>query len=67
MDNDTFQIWIQDNHPEEILSQEMLYSKLNYIHENPVRAGYVSKASHYLYSSACNYLTGKGILEIDLI
>lgn len=65
--NDTFQIWIQDNHPEEILSQEMLYSKLNYIHENPVRAGYVSISSHYLYSSASNYLTGKGILEIDLI
>jgi putative transposase len=65
--NDTFQIWIQDNYPEEILSQEMLYSKLNYIHENPVRAGHVSKARHYFYSIASNYLTGKGILEIDFI
>lgn len=28
--------------------------------------GWVEKAHHYLYSSASNYVTGKGLLEIEL-
>lgn len=65
--NETYQIWIQDNHPEEILSPEMFYTKLNYIHENPVRAGYVTEAKHYTYSSASNYSSGAGIIEVDFL
>ncbi|WP_313791230.1 hypothetical protein [Lacinutrix neustonica] len=44
-----------------------MWSKLDYIHLNPVRAGLVSKASHYLYSSATNYVNGNGILNIILV
>jgi len=40
-------------------------NKLNYIHLNPVRSGIVEKANHYIYSSASNYSTGKGLLEIE--
>ena len=36
-----------------------------FIHENPVRAGWVEKRGHYLYSSASNYIMGKGIMKID--
>ena len=39
----------------------MLYSKLNYIHENPVRAGYVSEATQYIYRSASNYSNAKRV------
>jgi putative transposase len=43
-------------------------SKLNYIHENPVRAGIVEEAVQYLYSSAGMYAGEKnGVLEIDLL
>jgi hypothetical protein len=31
-----------------------MWSKLDYIHLNPVRAGLVEKASDYLYSSTIN-------------
>jgi hypothetical protein len=40
-------------------------SKLDYIHLNPVRAGYVNKASDYVYSSASNYTNDSGLLTIE--
>lgn len=54
--NKDFQFWKYGNHPKEIYSLRFLWSKLDYIHLNPVRAGLVEKASHYLYSSARNYV-----------
>ncbi|HMR82591.1 MAG TPA: hypothetical protein PKE30_05650 [Niabella sp.] len=42
-------------------------TKLNYIHENPVRAGLVKNPEDYIYSSASNYITGKGIMEVDYL
>ena len=38
-----------------------MWSKLDYIHLNPVRAGIVEKASHYSYSSASNYVNNEGV------
>ena len=35
-----------------ITSESMLMQKVNYIHNNPVEAGFVKKAENYLYSSA---------------
>ena len=61
--NKNYQFWRYGNHAEEIYSGKFLWSKLNYIHLNPVRAGLVRKPSHYLYSSATNYIEGKGILD----
>lgn len=62
--NDKYQFWQYGNHPEEVFTEKFLWQKLDYIHLNPVRAGIVEKASHYLYSSACNYVNGNGLLEI---
>ncbi len=60
-------LWKSGNHPEEISSKEFLLQKLNYIHENPVRASIVSNAADYIYSSASNYAGMKGILNIDFL
>jgi hypothetical protein len=38
--NKEYKIWTGDNHPEEITSQDFLLNKLNYIHNNPIRAGW---------------------------
>lgn len=65
--NDNFKVWTGNNHPEEIQSQDFLRSKLNYIHNNPVRAGLVAEPSHYVYSSAANYENKKGLLEVDFL
>jgi len=37
--------------------------KLNYIHNNPVRAGIVEKEEKYIYSSARDFYNRKGLLE----
>ena len=64
-DNEEFKLWTGDNHPEEIHSNSFFMSKLNYIHQNPVRAGIVLHPAQYLYSSAANYENRKGLIEID--
>lgn len=40
---------------------------MNYIHDNPVRAGWVKEPGDYIYSSASNYISGKGIMKIDYL
>lgn len=63
--NTIFQFWKYGNHPIEIYTEKFMWSKLDYIHLNPVRAGLVEKASHYIYSSASYYLYDTGILKIE--
>ncbi len=65
--DDFFKVWTSNNHPEEIYSNDFLQTKLNYIHQNPVRAGLVDNPVHYKYSSASNYESNKGIMEIDYL
>jgi hypothetical protein len=48
-----YHLWQYTNHPTLLYSNEVILQKQNYIHENPVRAGIVTDASAYLYSSAC--------------
>lgn len=65
--NDVYQLWTHDNHPVELNSNYLIDQKLNYIHQNPVRAGIVANAEDYIYSSATNYCGGKGLMEIDIL
>jgi len=65
--NKEMQIWTNDNHPEECYSREFINTKLNYIHENPVRAGIVRNPEDYVYSSASNYVGMGGIIDVELI
>jgi len=66
--NETYQFWQQDNHPIELSTNEMITQRLDYLHENPVRAGYVWEPQHYKYSSAIDYYTDeKGLLPIELL
>ena len=65
--NSNYQVWIQHNHPIELISPKWIQQKLNYSHQNPVRAGIVSEPHHYLYSSASNYRDGTGILSVTII
>jgi hypothetical protein len=46
------QLWTHENRPEIIYSKPFFDQKLNYIHQNPVRAGWVERPEDYLYSSA---------------
>ena len=65
--NENYQIWTNDNHPEECTGKDFTDKKLLYTHENPVRAGIVAKAEDYLYSSASNYAGLGGFLNVELL
>ena len=64
--NKNYQFWRQDNKPIEVWSNNVIDQKLDYIHENPVEAGFVDHPEDYIYSSARNYAELKGLLEIEL-
>ena len=65
--NKDFQFWQQDNHPIELFSPLVTFQKIDYVHNNPVVAGIVSEAEHYLHSSARDYLGIKGVLDVELL
>ena len=61
------QFWQQHNNPIEIWSLKVFEQKLNYIHYNPVEAGFVTDPIELTYSRARNYGNDDHtILEIDL-
>ena len=66
-DNEKNKLWQKGNHPEIIYTDKFFDQKLNYIHNNPVRAGLVEQPEDYLYSSARDYKGKKGLIEIDTI
>ena len=53
--NTHFQFWQQNNQPIELGTDEKVDRIVNYIHENPVKAGIVCSPEEYLYSSAKSY------------
>lgn len=59
-----YQLWQEGSHPEEIYSERMLIQKIEYIHANPVRRGYVDEPTHWRYSSARNYEGMEGLIEV---
>lgn len=65
--NNDFQFWQQHNHPIELNTNFLLQQKLDYIHQNPVKAGFVNSPEAYTYSSAAAYAGGPGLLDIMLI
>ena len=65
--NQRYKVWQDGNQAKEIYSSGLLYEKLNYIHNNPVKAGLVERAWDYPLSSACDYAGDKGLIEVVLV
>ncbi len=65
--NVNYQIWTHDNHAEEIFSNKFIDQKIEYIHNNPVKAGIVFNPEDYLYSSARDYCGEKGLIEVIVL
>ena len=62
------QIWQEGFHPQLIGTDAMLHQKIHYIHENPVRRGWVEAPEYWRYSSARNYLLDDhSVLELDCL
>lgn len=56
--NLSFQLWLQQNHPIELSTNEMMDQRLNYIHNNPVEAGFVNDPNAWVWSSCSSYENG---------
>ncbi len=65
--NKVYQFWKRDNHPIELVRTDWMWQKINYIHQNPVRAGITVNGVDYLYSSARNDDDLESPLSVTLI
>ncbi len=61
------QFWQQNNQPIELWSNKIIDLKIDYVHNNPVKAGFVSEPRHWKYSSAKNYAGEIGVIDIDFV
>jgi len=60
------QIWQDGSHPQAVMSDEMMRQKLDYLHNNPVKRGWVAAPEHWRYSSAHEWLGGvEPVLKCD--
>ncbi|MCE7057262.1 transposase [Algoriphagus sp. AGSA1] len=63
--DDRIWFWEEGYHGEEVYSKQFFDTKVNYIHMNPVRAGWVAREEDYVWSSASGYFgIKKGMLEL---
>jgi putative transposase len=66
--NQDYQFWQQEYHPIELTTEEMFQRRIEYLHQNPVKAGIVWAPEHYRYSSAADYYNGtNGIIPLVFI
>jgi REP element-mobilizing transposase RayT len=59
-----YQCWEEGSHPQLVDNEDILRQKLEYIHQNPVKRGYVDKAEDWRYSSARNYAGLPGLIPV---
>ena len=62
-----YRFWQEGNEAQEIFLNDYFNQKLNYIHENPVKAEIVNRAEDYRYSSAIDWSGGKGLLDVTIV
>jgi REP-associated tyrosine transposase len=62
-----YQFWQQHNKPIELWSTPVIKQKLEYVHNNPVQAGFVTNPWDWKYSSSRNYAELDSAMEIDHI
>jgi len=63
--NSEYQFWTHENHAMEIHSPWFMKQKMDYLHNNPVKAGWVAEPWEWLYSSATNYCGKISLMEVD--
>lgn len=59
-----YKFWQDGNEAKELITNKFTDQKLDYLHNNPVEAGFVRVPEDYLYSSAIDYCGGKGLIDI---
>jgi len=62
----TYQVWQEGSYPKQVNTLKKMEVFMEYIHFNPVKAGFVCKPEYWRYSSAVNYLGGEGLIPVTL-
>ena len=62
--NSAYQLWQEGTQPKLIVNEKMMLDRINYIHNNPVKRGYIDDAKCWRYSSARDYEGVDGLIEI---
>ncbi len=60
-----YQVWQEGIKPKLIQNNMMMKNKIDYIHNNPVKRGYIDEAKHWRYSSARDYEGLNGLLNVE--
>ena len=60
----TYQVWQEGSHPQQIQSDEMMWQKIEYIHDNPVARSYVDDPVDWRHSSARIYAGMAGVFAV---
>jgi REP element-mobilizing transposase RayT len=60
--NKVIKLWQSGNHAIELYNPKFTWTKVCYIHNNPVKAGFVNSPEDWKYSSASNYLELPSVL-----
>ncbi len=60
-----YKVWQETSHPILLDTNYLIEQKINYIHQNPVRALIVQNPEDYVFSSASDYAGTKGIVLVD--
>ena len=59
-----YQVWQEGSQPKQVQDEEMMWQKLQYIHDNPVKRGHVENPADWRYSSARDYERQTGLIEV---
>lgn len=62
--NKRYKLWQDGFNPKELSSNKVIDQKIEYIHNNPVKAGLVIRPEEYKYSSSRNYADMEGVIEV---
>lgn len=62
----TDQVWEEGLHPKQLISNKMVAQKMEYVHFNPVKSGFVDKPEDWRYSSARDYSGMDGLIPATL-
>jgi putative transposase len=62
-----YRFWQESNDAQAVYLNDYFNQKLNYFHQNQVKAEIVNRAEDYRYSSAIDYDVGKGLLEVMVV
>ena len=62
-----YKFWKDDNHAVLLDTNDMIDQRIDYIHNNPVKAQIVDNPEEYIYSSARDYAGIKGLVDVEIL